>query len=113
MNKHGDKLRKNSQFQRVYKRGKSYANKLLVVYVLKHPKDPTRRVGYTVSKKIGNAVTRNRVKRLMREAYRLNQHRLQDGVDLVFIPRQRILGASFHEVEKWMIRLFSKAGIGK
>ncbi len=113
MNKQGLRLRKNSEFQRVYKQGKSFANKILVVYVLRHPRDLERKVGFTVSKKYGNAVNRNRIKRLLKEAYRLNQNQLQDGIDLIFIPRQRIVGLQFKEIEKGMIKLFSKAGILK
>ncbi|MCK4260494.1 MAG: ribonuclease P protein component [Halanaerobiales bacterium] len=107
------KLRKNREFQRVYKFGKSFANKILVVYVFYHPQNSERRVGFTVSKKFGNAVKRNRLKRLMKEAYRLNQYQIQDGIDLIFLPRQRIIGAKFKEIEKGMTKLFSKAGILK
>ncbi|AZR74935.1 ribonuclease P protein component [Anoxybacter fermentans] len=93
--------------------GNSYANNILVLYILKHPEDPVQRVGFSVSKKIGKAVKRNRVKRLLKEAYRLNKHRLMEGIDLIIIPRKRILGANFREIEKGMIKLFSKAGILK
>lgn len=111
--KPGDKLKKNKEFQRVYKVNKSYANNLLVVYVLEHRDNPQRRVGFSVSKKMGKAVKRNRIKRMLREIYRLNQHRFREDVDLVLIPRQKLIGATYVEIEKGMIKLFDKAGILK
>lgn len=111
--KPGDKLKKNTEFQRVYKANKSYANSFLVVYVREHRDNPGRRVGFSVSKKMGKAVQRNRIKRQLREAYRLNQHKLRDDVDLIFIPRQRLIGSTYREIEKGMIKLFDKAGISK
>lgn len=113
MMKLGERLKKNNEFQKVYKRGNSFANHLLVVYVLKHPDDPIRRVGFSVSKKMGKAVQRNRIKRLLREAYRLNQHLMKDGVDLIVIPRQNLIGKTYGEIEKGMVKLFQKAGILK
>jgi ribonuclease P protein component len=107
------KLKKNSEFQRVYKESRSFANYILVCYVLKHPADPARRVGFSVSKKMGNAVKRNRIKRLLREAYRLNQHLLMDGMDLVIIPRVKTTDATYKEIEKGMVKLFARAGILK
>lgn len=107
------KLKKNSDFQRVYKESKSFANYLLVCYILRHPENPTRRVGFSVSKKMGKAVKRNRIKRLLREAYRLNQHLLVDGIDLVIIPRAKAVDATYREIEKGMVKLFARAGILK
>lgn len=107
------KLKKNSEFQRVYKESCSFANYILVCYVLKHPDNPVRRVGFSVSKKMGKAVKRNRIKRLLREAYRLNQHRVVDGIDLVIIPRAKTAEATYGEIEKGMIKLFARAGILK
>ena len=86
-------LRKNSGFQMVYSTGKSYANRMMVLYVL--PKTGgTRRIGFAAGKRLGNAVVRNRVKRLMRETYRLNQDKLAEGVDLIIIGRQSIVNVN-------------------
>ena len=73
-------LKKNKNFQTVYRLGKSYANRMLVVYILKR-NDQHSKVGFAAGKKLGNAVTRNRVKRLLREVYRLNQFQLIKGID--------------------------------
>jgi len=82
------RLRTPDDFQRVYDRKRSAADGVLIVYAcengLPHP-----RLGLSVSKKIGNAVVRNRHKRLFREAFRLLQHELPTGVDLVLIPRAK------------------------
>ena len=72
------KLRKNLEFRLVYRRGKSYSNNLLVLYVMKNRRNRDERhkefnkVGISVSKKVGKSVIRSRVKRLISESYRLN-----------------------------------------
>lgn len=111
--KFGDTLNKGREYKRVYEKGTSYANYLLVVYVYPHPNQLGRKVGFTVSKKMGKAVQRNRLRRLLKEAYRLNQDLLQDQIDLIFIPRQRAKEAEFKEIEKGMVKLFRRAGILK
>lgn len=103
-------LRKNRQFQTVYKTGKSYANKYLVLYVMEK-QDGLRRVGFAVGKRLGGAVVRNRIKRLLREAFRLNQHSLKQGVDLIIIGRQPIVGKDFAIVNRAVSELFGKAKI--
>ncbi len=105
-------LKKNHQFRKVYRHGKSVANHLVVLYVLKtnHQK---RKVGYSVSKKIGNAVIRNRVKRLFKEVYRHNNDKLITGIELVFIARKNVKDASYKQIEKSFNYLFKKSNILK
>ena len=80
------RLKTPAEFERCYARKRSASDGVLVVYAcendLAHP-----RLGCSVSKKVGNAVVRNRYKRLFREAFRLSQHELPPGVDLILIPR--------------------------
>ena len=85
-----EKLRKNKSFQALYRGGKSFANRQLVLYVLPNHR-PGRRVGFAAGKKLGGAVTRNRIKRMLREAYRLSQHRLINGIDIIIVGRQTII----------------------
>ncbi|MCX7779373.1 MAG: ribonuclease P protein component [Negativicutes bacterium] len=103
-------LRQNRQFQAVYKSGKSYANRFLVLYVLPRP-SAKRQVGFAVGKRLGGAVVRNRVKRLLREAFRLNQHRFKSGMDLVLIARQPVLHLEFADVVKALLDVAGKANI--
>ena len=90
------KLRKNTEFRLVYRRGKSYANKLLVLYVFNNKKNINEenelynKVGISVSKKVGNSVVRSRSKRLIYESYRLNVKDIKTGYDFVFVARSVI-----------------------
>jgi len=103
-------LHKNKKFQAVYKSGRSYANHMLVLYVLPN-NDNVRRIGFAAGKKLGGAVVRNRVKRLLRESYRLNQFQLITGVDLVLVGRQAAIKADRMAVAKAFVNLCNKAKI--
>ena len=82
-----ESLKKNTQFQFVYKNGKSYANKYLIMYVKENGTDRNR-IGISVSKKVGNSVVRHRVTRLVRESYRLHENIFNSGLDMVIVARQ-------------------------
>ena len=107
------KLRKNTEFRLVYRRGKSYANKLLVLYVFnnKEENELYNKVGISVSKKVGNSVVRSRSKRLIYESYRLNVKDIKTGYDFVFVARSAINEKKYSDVEAAMINLLKKAGI--
>ncbi len=81
----------NNDFRRAYAKGKSFVSPFLVVYVRKNCMGLTR-VGITTSKKVGNAVLRNRSRRVIREAYRQLSPRVKPGYDLVFVARGRTPG---------------------
>ncbi|MCL6441993.1 MAG: ribonuclease P protein component [Alicyclobacillus sp.] len=103
------RLKENRDFRRVFQRGKSMATGRLVLYWC-DSRHPTFRVGFSVSKKIGNAVTRNRLKRVLRECF----HKLEGDlsvlqVDFVVICRQAAAQASFHEIEADVRKLLRKA----
>ena len=108
-------LKKNKNFRTVYRYGKSWANRLAVLYVLPQPKQMAaqRRVGFVTGKKLGGAVMRNRAKRLMKEAYRLLQYRLIDGVDLVLVGRASLVNSNCPAVQKALIELFNRAQVIK
>ena len=107
------RLRKNNEFKLVYRRGKSLANSLLVLYVFNNRKNkdqnnlPYNKIGISVS------VVRSRSKRLITESYRLNEKDLKSGYDFVFVARTAIKDKSYFEVEDAMKKLFIKAGLYK
>ena len=76
-----ESLKKNKDFQEVYKNGKSYANKYLVMYVL-YKEETRNRIGISVSKKVGNSVVRHRLKRMIKEIYRLQESSFKKGLDM-------------------------------
>lgn len=104
------KIRKNIEFRAVYRRGRSFSNHLLVLYIYKSKKD-FNRIGISVSKKVGKSVTRNRIKRLIKENYRLNSNNLSKGYDLVFIARNAAKDKNYYEIENSVKNLFKKAGL--
>ena len=99
-----ESLKKNRDFQNVYKKGKSYANRYLVMYVLENDTDRNR-LGISVSKKVGNSVIRHHVTRLIRESYRLQEDMFNSGLDIVVIARATARNISYHEVESALMHL--------
>ena len=99
-----ESLRKNAQFQTVYSNGKSYGNKLFVMYALKNGTEGNR-IGISVSKKVGNSVIRHRVKRLVRENYRLHEKMFNSGLDIVVIARNGAADLGFYDVESALLHL--------
>ena len=95
--KYSESLKKNRDFQNVYKKGKSYANRYLVMYVLKNDTERNR-LGISVSKKVGNSVIRHHLTRLIREGYRLQEDMFNSGLDIVVIARGTARDVSFHQI---------------
>ena len=96
--KFSDSLKKNKDFQNVYRKGKSYANRYFVMYVLKNETDQNR-LGISVSKKVGNSVIRHHIARLVREAYRLHEEMFNSGLDIVVIARATARDIGYKETE--------------
>ena len=105
-----DGIKKNADFGGVYKKGKSAANRTLVLYILDNGTDRNR-LGISVSKKVGNSVVRHRVKRLIKESYRLNEERFLPGYDLVYIARVSSKDKSYREIEKSLLHVSGKMKI--
>ena len=105
-----ESLRRNDDFKRCYKTGRSYGSRLLVLYVLENGKD-SNRLGISVSKKVGNSVVRHRVRRLVKESYRLNEDRFNSGLDLAVVARRQAAESDFHEIESALLYLLGKSGV--
>ena len=102
--KFSESLKKNRQFQSVYKSGKSYANKYLVMYV-KENGTGGNRIGISVSKKVGNSVVRHRITRLVRESYRLQEAMFNSGLDIVIVARKNAVSVGYAEMESALLHL--------
>lgn len=109
--KYSCSLKLNHIFRRLYSTA-GQANSLLVLYARPN-RTQGNRVGITASKKLGKAVVRNRVRRRLREVYRLNEEKFQPGWDIVVVARSRCITASFHKLTNAYLSLAQKAGILK
>jgi ribonuclease P protein component len=103
-------IKKNREFQRIYARGKSFVHPVLVCYVMKNRKK-TVRLGITTGKKTGNAVKRNRSRRIIREAFRCVVPGIPKCYDLVFVSRARTPFVKSTDLCRVMIRMLKNAGV--
>ncbi len=102
-------LKLNHIFRRLYATS-GHANSCLVLYARRNGSD-TNRVGITVGKKLGHAVVRNRIRRRVREAYRLNESRFAAGWDIVLVARSRCQTVAFEKLSQSLLSVAEKAGI--
>jgi len=107
--RHTRPLCQNREFRSLYARGKSTAGVYLAIYTRKNRLGGTR-LGLTVSAKLGGAVVRNRVRRRLREAYRLQEEFFCKGFDIVIVARARAINAPFAALRDEMLRLCRKLG---
>ena len=105
------RIKQGRDFSRVRQEGERLVLGCMIANWRKLPADSTHRLGLVTSGKIGNAVVRNRARRLMREAFRRHQHDLLQPVDLVLVARNSIAGKEFASVEKDFLTILRKAGL--
>ena len=105
-------IRKNSEFQIVYRKGHSCANRYLVMYVFPSGQDFPR-IGISVSKKNGNSVVRHHLTRLIRESFRLHKDEIEQNVDIVIVARAAAREADYKKIEGAYLHLCGIAGILK
>ncbi len=103
-------LKGNRAFRRLYTKGKSSVQPAVVLYCRKNGSG-TNRLGLTVGTKVGKAVLRNRVRRRLREAYRLHEGEFRQGWDLVAVARSRAGEASYWELEAQLLKAAGKLGL--
>jgi len=105
--KNSTSLKKNHDFRLVYNRGKSIANRLIVMFVMPNGLG-FNRIGFSVSKKVGKSVVRSRITRLLRESIRLSDAHLKMGYDIIILARASCNGMSFKEAESAVWHLVKK-----
>ena len=103
------RVKKDSEFQKVFHKGKSTANRQFVIYQLNKKEQTHFRVGISVSKKLGNAVTRNRLKRRIRHILMELDEQLIKEVDFIVIARQPIVQISYQETKNSMLHVLKVA----
>jgi len=108
--KHSDSLKRKKEFRYTYRVGKSCGGKLLSLVYAKS-RGTSAKIGFSVSKKIGNAVVRNRVKRRMREAITPLIPAIKGGMNLIFIARDSIVEAPFLSIREGMLSQLQRAGL--
>ena len=107
------RIKQGRDFSRLRQEGQRLVYGCLIANWRRLPADATSRLGVVTSGKLGNAIIRNRARRLLREAFRVHQHDFSQPVDLVFVARASIVGKPFVEVEKDVLTTLRKAGLLK
>ena len=105
-------LKENHIFRRLYQKGQSAVSPYLAIYVRRTGR-PVSRLGFTVSTKLGHAVVRNRVRRRLREIYRLHEGQIVPGLDLVVVARVKAAHATYWQLDESFVRLCKKLGVWK
>lgn len=105
-------ISKNRDFRRVYTKGKYFSSPVLITYIIKNRLNSTR-VGITASKKTGNAVKRNRSRRIIREAFRILKSKVKSGFDIIFVARAKTNEVKTGDVLKDMEYELYKLGVLK
>lgn len=106
--KKANRIKKNDEFQYIFKHGKSFANRQLVIYYAENPEQEHFRIGLSVGKKIGNAIVRNQIKRYLRQAFHELEQDIRQDIDIIIIARQPTKDLGFHEIKKSLSHLLYK-----
>ena len=105
-----EEINRNAEFKRIYKKGTPFIGKYIIVYVFQNKRSHNR-IGITVSKKLGSAVIRNRVRRMIAESYRLSGANYKTGYDFVFVGRGRSVSVKMQDIMECMNDIFLKNGL--
>lgn len=107
-----NRIKSKNAFQIVYKTGRSVVDSMSVMYVLPN-EEKNIKIGFAVGKKMGSAVTRNKVKRLMREVFRHRNAELKDSVQIIWVARKKLVEADIYTYDRIFMRLAKRAGLLK
>lgn len=102
------RVKNSKEFQRLLQSGKSFANRELVIYYMEKPDQPHFRIGISVGKRLGNAVTRNRIKRCIREAFLQLEEQIIPEIDIIVIARKPTIHYNSNQIKKSLIHLLSR-----
>ena len=102
------RIKKNEEFQYIFKKGRSFANRQLVIYYTYAPEQIHFRVGISVGKRIGNAVMRNKIKRYIRESIHALENKIVSHINLIVVARQPTKHLGYHEIQKSLLHLLRK-----
>ena len=105
-------IKRRADFQRVYQKGKTLSNHMIVIYIFRSDA-LANRIGFAAGKKLGSAPVRNRVKRLLRESFRLHRHEIEDGYALLLVGRKATTTAKRQDVERALMDLLRRAKLIK
>lgn len=103
-----ERIKKNQEFQEIFRTGKSFANRELVIYYREKKGQERARIGISVGKRLGNAVLRNRIKRYIRESFNYLKHNLKEEYDIIIIVRKQAIHKTYHEILKSMQHILSR-----
>jgi len=103
-------LKKNYEFQRIFKKGRFQAGRFMTLYVLEN-RSGTNRLGITASRKVGKSVKRNRIKRLIRKNFRLIENNIETGYDIVFVARESNIMPEFDDIRREMKYLLKRLNL--
>ena len=107
------RVKKNEEFQQVFKHGQSFANRQFVIYVLSRKDGDLFRIGLSISKKIGNAVVRNQIKRYVRQCFFEMKDQIHDGNEYVIVARKPAADMDYFEVKKSLTHVLKRAKVLK
>lgn len=107
------RVKKNKEFQEIFKKGKSFANRQFVVYSIKRPGQAHFRIGLSVSKKLGNAVKRNQIKRYIRQSFLELEEELQNEYDFIIIARKPAADMGFFEIKSSLVHVLKLSRVLK
>lgn len=105
-----NRLRKNIEFKKVYKTGKNYWNRNLIVFIRKNGRENTR-IGVSITKRIGNAVVRNKLKRRIKSINEDYINFIKSGYDIVIIPKKNAVGLTFKDLESAVKHIYKISGL--
>jgi ribonuclease P protein component len=106
-----ERITQTSHFKKIYQEGELFQNLFFKIYVRKNVLRDSKKIGFSVSKRLAKATRRNRLKRILREIYRLNKYSIRQGVEIIIVAKLDSLKLDFHQAKEKLFELFAKANL--